>query len=362
MRAWWRKDNPSSTMHPLLCCSVAKSGLTLCDPMDCSTLGFPVFHYLPELAQTHVHWVSDAIQPTHPLSPPSPPAFNLPQHQGLLKWVSSLHQVAKGLELLQHQCFQWIFRINLLKDGLVGSPCSPRDSQESSPAPQFKCISSSVLSLLLWYNPCYVLIQKGGGNGEERKERSSVAHWCFPPEHPCSDTTSKQAAKTVGPWPLSAPGRGPAPQPLDFLVSVLFLSRALPDSGVVRKAGCGASKGLRESCPPHSCEPFSFHPWQPLRPSALTEACFYWTCIKRRPGNMGQQNPNMNLLQEAVWGAPTLCETLLANTAEGALSHFGYRHATSPQPQIKLEPLPRFARLCAPSPLQLSCLITIRLC
>ena len=69
VRAWWRKGNPSSTMHPLLCCSVAKSGLTLCDPMDCSTLGFPVFHYLPELAQTHVHWVSDAIQPTHPLSP-----------------------------------------------------------------------------------------------------------------------------------------------------------------------------------------------------------------------------------------------------------------------------------------------------
>ena len=66
----------------ICCCSVAQSGLTLCDPMDCSTLGFPVLHHLPELAQTHVHWVSDAIQPSHPLSSPSP-ALNLSQHQGL---------------------------------------------------------------------------------------------------------------------------------------------------------------------------------------------------------------------------------------------------------------------------------------
>ena len=67
--------------------------------MDCSTPGFPVFHHLPELAQTHVHWVGDAIQPSHPLSPPSPPAFNLSQHQGLFQWVGSLHQMAKVLEL-----------------------------------------------------------------------------------------------------------------------------------------------------------------------------------------------------------------------------------------------------------------------
>ena len=67
----------------VVCCSVAKSCLTLCDPMDCSTAGFPVFHYPLELAQTHVHQVSDAIQPSHPLSSPSPPAFNLSQHQGL---------------------------------------------------------------------------------------------------------------------------------------------------------------------------------------------------------------------------------------------------------------------------------------
>ena len=82
-----------------------------CDPMDCSTPGFPVHHQLPELAQTHVHWVGDAIQPSHPLSSPSPPALNPSQHQGLFKWVSSSHEVAKVLEFqLQHQSFQWIFR------------------------------------------------------------------------------------------------------------------------------------------------------------------------------------------------------------------------------------------------------------
>ena len=75
--------------------SVTQSGPTICNPMDCSMPGFPVHHQPPELAQTHVHWVSDAIQPSHPLSSPSPPAFNLSQHQGLFLWVSSLHQVAK---------------------------------------------------------------------------------------------------------------------------------------------------------------------------------------------------------------------------------------------------------------------------
>ena len=83
--------------------SVAQSWTTLCDPMNCSTLGFPVHHQFPKLTQTHVHWVGDAIQPSHPLSSPSPPAFNLSQHQGLFKWVSSSHQVPKVLEFqLQH--------------------------------------------------------------------------------------------------------------------------------------------------------------------------------------------------------------------------------------------------------------------
>ena len=69
--------------------------LTLHDPMDCRTLGFPVHHQLPELTKTHVHWVNDAIQPSHPLSSLSPPALHLSQHQGLFKWVSSSHQVPK---------------------------------------------------------------------------------------------------------------------------------------------------------------------------------------------------------------------------------------------------------------------------
>ena len=100
----------------------------------------------PEFTQTHVHWVSDAIQPSHPLSSPSPPAFNLSQHQGLFKWVISSHQVAKALKFqLQHQSFQRIFRTDFLSDGLVGSPCSPRDSQKSSPTPQFKSINSLAL-------------------------------------------------------------------------------------------------------------------------------------------------------------------------------------------------------------------------
>ena len=83
--------------------SVSQSCLILCDFMDCSKPGFPVHHQLPELTQTHVHWVSDAIQPPHPLSSPSPPALNLSQHQGLFKWVTSLHQVSKLLAFqLQH--------------------------------------------------------------------------------------------------------------------------------------------------------------------------------------------------------------------------------------------------------------------
>ena len=85
--------------------SIAQSCLTLCNPTDCSMPGLPVHHQLPELAQTHVHRVGDAIQPSHPLSSPSPPALNLSRYQGLSQWVSSSHQVAKELEL-QHQSFQ----------------------------------------------------------------------------------------------------------------------------------------------------------------------------------------------------------------------------------------------------------------
>ena len=77
------------------CCSAANLCLTLFDPTDYSTPGFPVRHQLPEVAQTHVLWVNDAIQPSHPLSSPFPPAFSLSQHQVLFKWVSSLHQMPK---------------------------------------------------------------------------------------------------------------------------------------------------------------------------------------------------------------------------------------------------------------------------
>ena len=95
--------------------SVTQLCPTLCDPMDCSTPGLPVHHQLPEFTQTHVHWVGDAIQSSHRLSSPSPPTFNLSQHQGLFKWVSSSQQVVKVLEFqLQHQSFQWIFSTDFL--------------------------------------------------------------------------------------------------------------------------------------------------------------------------------------------------------------------------------------------------------
>ena len=109
------------------CCSVAKSCLTLCNPMDCSIPGSPVLHRLLELAQTHVHWWGDAIQSSHPLPSPSPPAFNLSQNQGLFKSISSSHQVAKVLEL-QHQSFQWIFMVDfLLYTRFFSSPLIPED-------------------------------------------------------------------------------------------------------------------------------------------------------------------------------------------------------------------------------------------
>ena len=86
-------------------CSVVSNSMW---PLDCTTSGFPIHRQFPEIAQTHVHRVGNAIQPSHPLSSPSPPAFNLSQHQGLFQWVSSSHQVAKVLEFqLRHQSFQW---------------------------------------------------------------------------------------------------------------------------------------------------------------------------------------------------------------------------------------------------------------
>ena len=129
--------------------SVTQSCPTHCDPMNRSTPCLPVRHQLLELTQTQVHRVCDAIQPSHPLLSPSPPAPNPSQHQSLFQWVNSSDEVAKVLEFqLQHQSFQRNPRADLLQNGLVGSPCSPRDTQESSPTPQFKSINSLMLSHL----------------------------------------------------------------------------------------------------------------------------------------------------------------------------------------------------------------------
>ena len=132
--------------------SVAQSCPTLCDPMNRSTPGLPVHHQLPEFTQTHVHRVSDVIQPSHPLSSPSPPAPNPFQHQRLFQWVNSLHEVAKVLQFqLQYQDFNintqdwsplgWTGRIALQSKGL----------SRASPTPQFKTINSYALSFL--YSP-----------------------------------------------------------------------------------------------------------------------------------------------------------------------------------------------------------------
>ena len=124
------------------CCSVAKSCPTLCDPVDCSTLGLPVNHQLLELAQTHVHWAGKGIQPSHPLLPSSPPAFSLSQHQGLFQWAGFLHQWPKY--------WSFSFRSSPSNEypGLISFRIdwfdllySPRDSPESSPAPQFESIN-----------------------------------------------------------------------------------------------------------------------------------------------------------------------------------------------------------------------------
>ena len=151
------QHNPLGKQFDSQFSSVTQSCPTLCDPMNRNTPGLPVHHQLPEFTQTHVHQVSDAIQPSHPLSSPSPPAPNPSQHQGLFQWVNSLHEVAKVLEFqLQHHSFQRTPRTDRLYNGLVGSPCSPRDTQGSSPAPEFKSINSLCLSLL--YGPTFTLI------------------------------------------------------------------------------------------------------------------------------------------------------------------------------------------------------------
>ena len=119
--------------------------------MNCSTPGLPVHHQLPEFTQTHVHRVSDAIQPSHPLSSPSSPAPNPSQHQSLFQWVNCAWGAQSTGASALASFLQRNPRGDLLQNGLVGSPCCPRDSQESCPTPQFKNINSLVLSFL--YSP-----------------------------------------------------------------------------------------------------------------------------------------------------------------------------------------------------------------
>ena len=107
------EPTPKTNSQVFSCCwcSVSKLCPTLCDPRDCGTSGFPVLH--SQSVEIHARWVGDAIQPSHPLSPPSHLALNFPQHQGLFQWVGSSHEVAEELEFqLQHQFFQWIFRVD----------------------------------------------------------------------------------------------------------------------------------------------------------------------------------------------------------------------------------------------------------
>ena len=138
-------------------CSVAQSCLTVFDPMDCSTPGFPVHHQLPELTRTHVHWVSDVILPSYPLSSPSPLAFNLSQHKSfpVSQFFSSGGQsigVSASASVLPKNIQDW-FPLGL--NG--GSPCCPRGFQESSPTQHFKSINSSVLSFL--YSPTLTAVR-----------------------------------------------------------------------------------------------------------------------------------------------------------------------------------------------------------
>ena len=148
---WVTSDFQCADLH-IYChqfSSVAQLCLTLCDPTERSTRGFPVHHQLSESTQTHVCHVGDASQPSHLLSSPSPPAFNLSQHQGLFQWISSSHP---GDQSIGASASASVLPINIQDwfplGWLAGSPCSPRDSQESSPTPQFKSINSSALSFL----------------------------------------------------------------------------------------------------------------------------------------------------------------------------------------------------------------------
>ena len=138
------------------CCSVAKSCLTLCDPMNCNTPGFLILHHLPEFTQTHIHWVSDATQPFHPLSPPSSPAFNLSQHQDLFQWVSSSHLVANVLELHTNP-------MNSMKRGCMGMRNTAQEYSGTRFVAQYCTLSNQTFFTsfvtVLFYNMNFMCIK-----------------------------------------------------------------------------------------------------------------------------------------------------------------------------------------------------------
>ena len=146
----------SNKMNSVQFSSVAQLIPTICNAMNLSTPGLPVHHQLPEFTQTHVHQVGDAIQPSHPLSSSSPPAPNPSQHQSfpvsqLFTWGGQSTGVSALASFLERTP-----KTNLLQNGLIGSPWSPRDFQGSSPTPQFKNINSLTLSFL--YGPTFTSI------------------------------------------------------------------------------------------------------------------------------------------------------------------------------------------------------------
>ena len=147
IRIYWKVPQARLGFWKIFCCcSVIKMCPTLWDPMDCSTPGLPDLLYLPEFAQTHVSWVGDVIQPSHLLLPPSPPALNLCQNQGLFQWVFPSGGQSTGASTsasVLPMNIQGLFPL-----GLTSLISLLRDSQASSPAPQFESINSFVLSLL----------------------------------------------------------------------------------------------------------------------------------------------------------------------------------------------------------------------
>ena len=152
-----KEPEKSKTLCMLL---FSHSVMSVCDSMACSTPGFPVLHHFPELAQTHVHWVEEAIQPSHSMLPPSPPALNLSQHQGLFQWLTLGGQsigATASASLLPMSSQGW-FPLGLT--ALIS--LLPKGLQESSPAPQFKSIKSFRAQPSLWssFHICTWLLEK----------------------------------------------------------------------------------------------------------------------------------------------------------------------------------------------------------